>query len=112
MADYAGIVADLLQTLQPVASPTRPGRRRAFNGELAVELATPPHLWNDPAMTVTADSQSRVVMPGARPGDVFACEDEGNGHFLLGRSAVTLRGPSEPIREVGTGRQPGCRSCV
>ena len=36
-------------------------------------------------MTVIADSKKRVVMPGARPGDVFACEDEGNGHFLLVR---------------------------
>jgi hypothetical protein len=43
-------------------------------------------------MTVTADSKRRVVMPGARPGDVFACEDEGNGHFLL----VRLNKPAPP----------------
>lgn len=30
----------------------------------------------------------RGSVPGARPGDVFACEDEGNDHFLfLYRSA-------------------------
>jgi len=43
-------------------------------------------------MTVTADNKRRVVMPGARPGDVFACEDEGNGHFLL----VRLNKPAPP----------------
>jgi hypothetical protein len=34
-------------------------------------------------MTVKADSKKRVVVPDARPGDVFAYEDQGNGHFLL-----------------------------
>jgi hypothetical protein len=43
-------------------------------------------------MTVIADSKKRVVMPGARPGDVFACEDEGNGHFRL----VRLNKPAPP----------------
>jgi len=42
-------------------------------------------MWDYPTMTVIADSKKRVVMPGARPGDVFAFEDEGNGHFLLVR---------------------------
>jgi len=46
-------------------------------------------------MTVTADSKRRVVMPGARPGDVFACQDEGNGHFLL----VRLNKPSPPKKK-------------
>ena len=36
-------------------------------------------------MTVIADSKKRVVMPGALPGDVFDCQDEGNGHFVLVR---------------------------
>ena len=43
-------------------------------------------------MTVIADSKRRVVMPGARPGDVFACEDAGNGHFLF----VRLNKPMPP----------------
>lgn len=25
-------------------------------------------------MTVTADAKKRVILPGAKPGDVFACE--------------------------------------
>jgi hypothetical protein len=28
-------------------------------------------------MTLTADSKKRVVLPGAAPGDVFACERKG-----------------------------------
>ena len=28
-------------------------------------------------MTLTADSKKRVVLPGAAPGDVFACEQRG-----------------------------------
>lgn len=36
-------------------------------------------------MTVIADSKQRVVVPGAKPGDVFAYEDQGNGHFALVR---------------------------
>lgn len=46
-------------------------------------------------MTVIADSKKRVVMAGARPGDVFACEDEGNGHFLL----VRLNKPAPPKKK-------------
>ena len=52
-------------------------------------------MWDYPTMTVTADSKRRVVMPGARPGDVFACEDEGNGHFLL----VRLNKPAPPRKK-------------
>jgi len=63
--------------------------------ESAVRLATQPQLWDYPTMTVIADSKRRVVMPGARPGDVFACEDEGNGHFLL----VRLNKPSPPKKK-------------
>jgi hypothetical protein len=46
-------------------------------------------------MTVIADSKRRVVMPGARPGDVFACQDEGSGHFLL----VRLNKPAPPKKK-------------
>jgi hypothetical protein len=62
---------------------------------LAVRLATQPRLWDYPTMTVIADSKRRVLMPGARPGDVFACEDEGNGHFLL----VRLNKPAPPKKK-------------
>ena len=43
-------------------------------------------------MTVTADAKKRIVLPDAKPGDVFTCEDQGNGHFLL----VKLSKPAPP----------------
>ena len=52
-------------------------------------------MWDHPTLTVIADSKKRVVMPGARPGDVFAFEDEGNGHFLL----VRLKKPAPPKKK-------------
>ena len=42
-------------------------------------------------MTIRADSKKRVVVPDAHPGDVFAYEDLGNGHFHLVR--LTMAGP-------------------
>ena len=33
-------------------------------------------------MTVTADTKKRVVIPGARAGDVFTCEDTPSGIVL------------------------------
>jgi hypothetical protein len=33
-------------------------------------------------MTLTADAKKRVVVPGAAPGDVFACEKTGGGILL------------------------------
>jgi len=36
-------------------------------------------------MTIKTDSKKRVVVPDARPGDVFDYEDQGNGHFHLVR---------------------------
>lgn len=43
-------------------------------------------------MTVTADSKKRVVLPGARPGDVFACEQQDENHYSL----VKLQPPPAP----------------
>ena len=34
-------------------------------------------MWDNPTVTLTADSKKRVVLPGAAPGDVFACEQKG-----------------------------------
>ena len=34
-------------------------------------------MWDNPTMTLTADSKKRVVLPGAAPGDVFTCEQKG-----------------------------------
>jgi len=47
-------------------------------------------------MTVIADSKRQVIVPGASPGDVFACEDQGNDHFLL----VRLNKPSPPGKKM------------
>lgn len=47
-------------------------------------------------MTVIADSKRRVIVPGARPGDVFACEEQGNDHFLL----VRLTKPAPPRKKI------------
>jgi len=46
-------------------------------------------------MTVRADSKKRVVVPDAHPGDVFAYEDHGNGHFHL----VRLNLPDSPRKK-------------
>lgn len=58
-------------------------------------LATRLSLWDYPTMTVIADSKRRVLVPGARPGDVFACEEQGNDHFLL----VRLNKPAPPKKK-------------
>ena len=34
-------------------------------------------------MTITADSKKRVVIPWAKPGDVFACEQQDENHGSL-----------------------------
>lgn len=49
-------------------------------------------MWDHPTMTIRADSKKRVVVPGARPGDVFAYEDHGNGCFHL----LRLKVPAAP----------------
>jgi len=46
-------------------------------------------------MTVIADAKKRVLLPDARPGDVFAFENQGNGHFLL----VRLEMPASPRKK-------------
>ena len=42
-------------------------------------------LWDCPTMTITADSKKRVVIPWAKAGDVFACEQRDENHFSLAR---------------------------
>jgi len=36
-------------------------------------------------MTSRADSKKRIVLPAARPGDVFEIQDHGNGRYTLVR---------------------------
>ena len=38
-------------------------------------------------MTTTADSKKRIVLPTARPGDVFDIQGQCEGHFMLVRLA-------------------------
>jgi len=51
-------------------------------------------------MTITADSKKRVVVPDAKPGDVFACERQGENHFLLVRLAAPPPPPKKTKAEV------------
>lgn len=44
-------------------------------------------MWDNPTMTTKADSKKRVVLPEARPGDVFDVQCRGEGQFLLVRLA-------------------------
>ncbi|MGA3180053.1 MAG: hypothetical protein ABSF38_06915 [Verrucomicrobiota bacterium] len=60
-----------------------------------MSLAKEGEMWDHPTMTITADSKKRVVVPDAHPGDVFAYEDHGNGHFHL----VRLNLPDPPKRK-------------
>jgi hypothetical protein len=36
-------------------------------------------------MTLIADSKKRVVIPGAKPGDVFSFQQQDENHFLIVR---------------------------
>ena len=40
-------------------------------------------MWDNPTMTVTADAKRRVVVPGVKPGDIFACEQQDENRFML-----------------------------
>jgi hypothetical protein len=43
-------------------------------------------LWDIPTMsTSTADARKRVVLPRARPGEVYAIEQQAEGRFLVTR---------------------------
>ena len=39
-------------------------------------------MWDDPTVTLTADSKKRVVLPSAAPGDVFVCRETPEGLVL------------------------------
>ncbi|MFZ4777340.1 MAG: hypothetical protein ACOYM3_18385 [Terrimicrobiaceae bacterium] len=43
--------------------------------------------WDYPTMTTTADSKKRIVLPVAKPGDVFDIQRQGEGRFVLLRLA-------------------------
>lgn len=39
-------------------------------------------LWDNPTVTVTADTKKRIVIPSAAAGDVFTCEESPHGIVL------------------------------
>jgi hypothetical protein len=50
------------------------------------DLAPPGDWWDNPTMTTaTADAKRRVVLPAAKPGDVFDIQTQGEGRVLLVR---------------------------
>ncbi|HEX2227817.1 MAG TPA: hypothetical protein VHM64_11800 [Candidatus Binatia bacterium] len=52
-------------------------------------------MWDYPTMPIsTADSKKRVVIPVARPGDIFDIQQQSEGRFLL----VRLVKPKPKIR--------------
>ena len=54
-------------------------------------------------MTLTADSKRRVVLPGAAPGDVFACEKSGQEIVLrrvYRKAAPKKRTKAEVLRAI------------
>ena len=46
-------------------------------------------------MTITADSKERVVLPWAKPGDVFNCLQQDENHFAFAR----LQPPPPPKKQ-------------
>jgi len=46
-------------------------------------------------MTTRADSKKRIVLPAAKPGDVFDVQRQGEGQFLL----VRLAPPESKVRK-------------
>ncbi len=55
-------------------------------------------------MTVTADAKRRVVVPGVKPGDIFACEQRDENRFMLVKLTVPLpakkKGRNEILRAI------------
>jgi hypothetical protein len=59
-----------------------------------------PGLWDNPTMTVTADAKRRVVVPGIKPGDVFACEQQDENRFMLVKLTVPLPARKKTRNEI------------
>jgi hypothetical protein len=56
--------------------PLIPSGTRHFCQHLSKWIDSKPGLWDNPTMTVTADAKRRVVVPGVKPGDVFARQEK------------------------------------
>lgn len=50
-------------------------------------------------MTITADSKKRVVIPWAKPGDVFACTQEDENHISLAKLQPPPPKPKKMTKE-------------
>ena len=59
-----------------------------------------PGLWDNPTMTVTADAKRRVVVPGVKPGDIFACEQQDENRFMLVKLTVALPAKKKTRNEI------------
>ena len=58
-------------------------------------------------MTLTADAKKRVVLPGAAPGDVFACEKNGQEIVLrrvYRKGAQRKRTKAEVLKAIKTSK--------
>jgi len=67
-------------------------------------------VWDNPAVTVTADDKKRVVLPSAKPGDRFDLQASEEGTFVLRRlEPVLSRAPKlvKPIPYKGGWLMPG-----
>lgn len=57
-------------------------------------------MWDNPTMTVTADAKRRVVVPGVKPGDIFACEQQDGNRFMLVKLTVALPAKKKTRNEI------------
>jgi len=74
--EHAAAKASGLTQSQPPLPQLRPALTFAFGGIW----------WENPTMAIsTADAKRRVVLPAARPGDVFDIQSQGEGRLLLVR---------------------------
>lgn len=57
-------------SLRTARTPNSEGCEK-FVFQHSARLTADEPVWDNPTMTLTADSKKRVVLPGAAPGDVF-----------------------------------------
>jgi hypothetical protein len=55
-------------------------------------------MWDNPIMTVTADSRKRVIIPACKPGEQFDVQVSGDGAFLLRRLEPITAPVVKPVR--------------
>jgi hypothetical protein len=57
-------------------------------------------MWDNPIMTVTADSRKRIILAEAKPGDRFDVQVSANGVFLVRRLEPAELAPLVKARKV------------